>query len=333
MCQRSRVTILTIIILLAGTLAYSAESSILIPLGPDQALQKASVSLAGKTAAGMDLQLRAPYLEVSGKEMNGENFQLINMPGAEMEGSEGRPALPLVTRLVAIPDGQTLRISKIETRDTSVEGVFRPWPAQGLKNATDQSMSLDQQYYQGFESGSAPALVTVGEPSLLRGVRVVPVRFRPVSWTPEDGKLTVAAEIDVTFDLVAASDRNNSPGDGRLIPQSFAAMYESEIIGYQSKSDVMEGPGTYLLIHPNNATVLANLQPLIDWRERQGYNVVVASTGGSQHFCHRHQHHQHQELHPGPVRLAEHSPGIRHPGRRCDRLGGYPHLYRKPVGV
>ncbi|RKX31699.1 MAG: hypothetical protein DRP71_13065 [Verrucomicrobia bacterium] len=277
MLQLRRVTILTFIILLTGSLAHSSETTD-IPLGLDRDTKETSVVLAEKSATGMTLQLRTSHLEVSRKEMNGEEFQLINLPGAELEGADGRPALPLVTRLVAIPDGKTLQVNDITTLDNPMAGDFRPWPAQGLKNTTDQSFNLDQQYYLGVNPDHAPSMVTVGEPALLRGLRVVPVSFRPVVWTPSDGKLSVASEIDVTFDLVASTDGNNSSDDGRLIPRSFATIYESQVIGYVSKGNVMQGHGSYLIIHPDNATVLNNLQPLINWRLRQGYNVVVAST-------------------------------------------------------
>ncbi len=284
MSHLRRVALLALILLSTGTLALSAENSNLIPLGPETPSGTVSVDLAKKSSTGMTIHFRAPSLEITGKEKNGDSYQLINLPGEVLDGAEGRPALPLVSRLVAIPDGKTLRVVDINSRQTPVDGGFRPWPAQGLKDANHQDLSLDTAFYQGSKMEAAPALVTVGEPGLVRGLRVVPVRFRPVAWSPGEGGLNVAAEIDVTFELVDSPDGRDSSDAGRPIPQSFAAMYEREIIGYQTSGEVMEGPGTYLLIHPDNATVLANLQPLISWRQRQGYNVVVASTalaGGS----------------------------------------------------
>ena len=287
MSQQLRIPLFIILALLIGSFAQSSEIlnefSNEIPLGPegpDQATREASVILAEKSAAGVTLHLRAPVLEVSDKEVDGQSYQLINLPGAELDGPVGQPALPLVTRLVAVPDGKTLSVNNLTTRDTQVDGDFRPWPAQGLKNSTDKSISLDTPYYLGVNKAAiSQPLVTVGEPSLLRGIRVVPVYFRPVVWNPGDTGLNVAAEIDATFDLVDASDNHNSAGYDRKIPQSFVSILESQVLGFDKRaSNVMEGPGTYLMIHPDNATVLANLQPLISWRQRQGYNVVVAST-------------------------------------------------------
>jgi hypothetical protein len=277
MYQWHRVTFLALFLLLAASAVQAEETTSLIPLGSDQSANETSVVLADKSSSGMTLQFKAPYVEITSQEKSGENFQLINMPGAELDGADGEPALPLITRLVAIPNGYTLRVKNVETQNQTLDGNFRPWPAQGMKDISDDSFTMDSQYYLGNKRVDSPALVTVGQPSLLRGERVVPVRFRPVVWTPSGGSLEAASEILVTFEMVASNDGNNSSA-GRLIPESFASMYESEIIGYERNGEVMEGLGTYLLIHPDNATVLSNLQPLIDWRLRQGYNVVVAST-------------------------------------------------------
>jgi len=277
MYQWRRVTFLALLLLTAAAVSHAEDLNRIIPLDADQSQKEAAVSLLDKSSDGITLQFNAPYIEVTAQEKSGENFQLINMPGAELDGLEGEPALPLITRLVAIPDGFTLRVKNIETNNQTLEGTFNPWPAQGLKDVTDESFAIDREYYQGAKrAGSAP-LVTVGEPGLLRGERVVPVRFHPVVWNASAGQLDAASEISVSFEFVASDDGNNSRGS-RLIPESFASMYESEIIGYQRNGEVMDGLGSYLVIYPNNSTVLTNLQPLVEWRQRQGYNVLLAST-------------------------------------------------------
>jgi len=61
-------------------------------------------------------------------------------------------------------------------------------------------------------------------------------------------------------------------------------MYEQTVLGYERDGEAPIGPGTYLMICPNNASVLAAVEPLADWRRRQGYNVMVvttAETGGT----------------------------------------------------
>jgi Peptidase family C25/Propeptide_C25/FlgD Ig-like domain/Carboxypeptidase regulatory-like domain len=278
MHQWRLVTFFALISMLFGLSVLASDSDKIIPLSTEQSLDETTVVLSEKSVIGLTLQFRTPYLEISEQDMDSGKFHMIGLAGADMVGTDGKPELPLITRMVAIPDGQTLRIKNIESRNTAIEGSYRPVPGQGLKDISDKSFKIDREYYNGSKGLDSSELVTVGSPGLIRGLRIVPVRFRPVSWTPTDGKLDVAQEIDVTFEWVPSSDGNDGRLQGALVPESFATMYETEVIGFQRDGGVMQGPGSYLLIHPNDATVLSNLQPLISWRQRQGYNVVVAST-------------------------------------------------------
>ncbi len=63
-----------------------------------------------------------------------------------------------------------------------------------------------------------------------------------------------------------------------MIPESFANIFEDAVVGFVRDGNVATGPGSYLYICPNNAAVTAALQPLVNWRARQGYKVVVATT-------------------------------------------------------
>ncbi|MDX2473134.1 MAG: C25 family cysteine peptidase [Candidatus Krumholzibacteria bacterium] len=276
MLQRHRVLILTSTLLLLGNVSMAAMD--LVPLGPAADDQAPAVVLTAQTGTGLELSFRAPYLEIEAQEQDGLTYQLVGLPGASSVGRTGQPALPQVTRLVALPDGMTLRIRSIQHDDTEIPGVFRPWPAQGLQPADAREFALDAPFYGGFQKAAAPPLVAVGEPGLIRGLRVVPVHFWPANWDAASGQLKVAASIDVTFDLVPAADAAVSQATGRPLPQTFAAMFADEVLGYTAQSAAMTGPGSYLIIHPDDPTVLDNLKPLLEWRQRQGYNVVVAST-------------------------------------------------------
>ncbi len=279
MHQWRLVTFFAVITVLFGLSVQAAEQTQVIPLETDASLTETSVALVANNGTQMDLQFKTPYLEVSPEKVGSEGFHILGLLGAELDGVEGKPSLPLITRMVAVPAGQTLRLKSMESSNTVIDGSFRPLPSQGLKDISDKSFQIDRQYYSGNKRTANPDLVTVGQPALIRGLRVVPVQFRPVLWNPGNGQVEVASQIDVSFELVPASDGNNNQKSGAILPESFATMFENEILGYEAKGDVMEGPGSYLLIYPENATILANLQPLIQWRQRQGYNVIVASTG------------------------------------------------------
>lgn len=280
MLQWRRVFILAIVILLSTALAQADTESIQIDLGLDASVQTTGVKLAENNSQGMTLHFQTPALEVKDEKHAGQDYQLLNLPGAELDGAIGEPALPLFSRLVLVPDGYTLEVADIRSNDFALEGTFKPYPAQDIRQKGDEDLSLDTDYYMGRSPKAAPALVSVGSPGLARGLRVVPVLFRPVQWNPADGHATVASEMDVTLRFVPAQDGMKSSIDSRQMPESFANMYEQEVIGFnRDEANVHEGLGTYLIIHPENASVATAIEPLVEWRARQGYNVLVAHTG------------------------------------------------------
>jgi len=121
--------------------------------------------------------------------------------------------------------------------------------------------------------------VAAAAPALLHGLRVVPVTFSPVAYDPVSGEIEVASSLTVTVSF-AGTDRRNVPQrqSQRMIPESFDRIYSQTVMGYERDPDTTVGPGSYLMICPNNASVIAAVQPLLDWRRRQGYNVVFATT-------------------------------------------------------
>jgi hypothetical protein len=68
------------------------------------------------------------------------------------------------------------------------------------------------------------------------------------------------------------------PANG-AIPASFDRLYRDVIINYSGPlTETAPAPGTYLLICPDSASVIARLAPLIEWRSRMGYTVRLATT-------------------------------------------------------
>jgi hypothetical protein len=113
----------------------------------------------------------------------------------------------------------------------------------------------------------------------LRGLRVVPVTFQPVRYDPAAGVLKVARviRVDVSFEGIDA--RNAKQTQPRATPASFDAMYRELVVNYEGPSaELGVAPGTWVVICPNDAAVTTRLQALVDWRQRQGYPVVVATT-------------------------------------------------------
>ncbi|MCB1184874.1 carboxypeptidase regulatory-like domain-containing protein [bacterium] len=286
--MRSRpVVSLFAVILLLWTVAAAAAEPVRVPLASGasgtfgepsgEAAATTAVALGEKSAAGLTLRFSAPWLELTSREADGTTWQAVELPGAASVGAPGAPQLPLVTQLVAVPDGRTLQVKSVSEDMRQLAGTWRPWPDQGLQQGDAATFVFDAASYAAGKAAAAEPLVSVGEPGLLRGVRVVPVRFRPVRWNAADGSLEAAASLEVSFAYVAAADGRKSATD-RAIPESFARMLQDEVIDYTPTGLEMDTPGTYLVIYPEVTGIAGKLDPLLAWRRRQGYNVIATST-------------------------------------------------------
>jgi hypothetical protein len=221
----------------------------------------------------MTIELDLPALSVQEIVLDGQVYQQLAIPGGGFRGVDGQPALPEITRLVALPDGRAAS-GKVTAASKQVLRDYRLWPQQ--PDGTDRFI-VDEQAYgkSGFDEA---ANVAVGEPAWLGSLRVAPVTFRPVHYDPVAGTVQVQSRMTVELTFTDDDPSGGAVPERSLIPTSFANLYESTVLNYE-KGAAQTGPGTYLVICPNDAAVMTALEPLLNWRRRQGYNVLLTHTG------------------------------------------------------
>ena len=58
----------------------------------------------------LKLTIQIPALSVEAVNLDGSDYQALRIPGAELSGTEGRAALPVLRRLITVPAGTTARV-------------------------------------------------------------------------------------------------------------------------------------------------------------------------------------------------------------------------------
>jgi hypothetical protein len=249
----------------ASIAALAADTSERVALVPGGESARCTVVVTDKTTDGLTLEVEIPYLDQDVVDIDGEIFRRLAIPGGALAGAVGEAALPTLTRLVAIPASAAVQIEVLARETTILDG-----PKLAPQDAGDgQAPTLDATAYA---SGPRAQIgVSVAEPALMAGLRIVPVTFRPVAYDPVTGELEVASRLEVKLSFSGRDERNMAAQTvQRHIPESFANIYEQYILGYERDAASTVGPGTYLMICPNNASVLAAVEPLADWRRRPG---------------------------------------------------------------
>jgi len=276
MHQRRWMILMTALFLLTGTVVQAEQAKQTVQLTDGTGSAAAEVILLDKTARGASLSLSVPTIDITQIEKDGSAFQLLEIAGGEMHGDTGAPALPVVSQLIAVPAGQTYQVEGITSDKIQLDGSYLPFPAQGFRDRDSDEFSWDQSFYTGNKAAAAQSVVQIGEPALLRGLRVVPVTFSPLSWDPATGKVEAIRELTVELTLTSSSDGNNPTRGDRPVPESFARMYEETVIGYERDTALGAAPGSWLIITENDNAVKTAIEPLVGWRQRQGYNVITA---------------------------------------------------------
>ena len=243
-------------------------------LGSGTADEPPQIRLEHAGDTGLTLEFTLPAVTAEDVDHGGEAYQRLAIPGGGLAGSAGAPALPTFSRFVAVPEGAEATVTIASMEEDAEEG-YRIAPAQ---DSDDAEFVVDPQAYARSGFGTDP--VARMEPAASwRGLRVAPLTFAPVRYDPTTGQLRIVRHARVEISFTGGSTGGKSLAPSRPVPDSFDRLYRALVVNYPARSALDAAVhGTWLLICPNNADVINRLQPLVDWRQRQGYPVHVATT-------------------------------------------------------
>jgi len=103
---------------------------------------------------------------------------------------------------------------------------------------------------------------------------VVPLRAAPAS-AASVGGIALAPGDDGNLRAVAPA---KAAAGARAVPASLATLLAAEVPGLDKSSLTTVPLGTWACLSPPGAEIQAALAPLLEWRRRQGYHVVAATT-------------------------------------------------------
>ena len=262
------VSLLAGLLVATGPVQAAPRNIVFNPAAPAEA---PGLTLADHRPDGCRVAVTVGSLQVEDIDIAGQSWQVLALPGGESTGKPGEPDLPTCGGLIAVPAGCAVSVTAtIRHRETLTN--VRPLPVQAEDAAEFQ---WDRAAYVG--GGEPGPAVTLGSVAIVGGVRLVPFLIHPVQYDAVRGEVSVATELDLDFAFPADGTPAGPP---RPIGESFARLLASSVINWPAVRDgyVDAGRGTWLCIHDSDAGVAERIAPLADWRRRQGYNVIVAST-------------------------------------------------------
>lgn len=227
------------------------------------------------------ISIEFPEIEIQDVETDGQRFQRIRMNRAGWLTETGKPELPVLARLVAVPAGASVEVSILGC-DYSTLKEIRIFPSQGTdtKENVNPAPTIDNAFY-GQDIFCPEAIVDTVPSSMLRDCCVVPLIVYPVQYNPHQQELRVFRNITFRLyhDGVAgtyAKRRHSSGGS-----EAFKPLYRSSILNYSQWATEGTARGGYLIISPDQYEEA--LGPLVKWKRQKGHHtdMVTLSQIGS----------------------------------------------------
>ncbi len=259
-----------------ATLAVSVSSQ-LTSLQLTEDPVPVALKLISEDRLGCEIQFELNQLSRDIITVNGTTFQALTILGGGLSGQNGAPGLPTYSGMIAVPAGHTVDAVVVNS-ELRVFPDMKIFPVQPEKA---ESFHIDHNAYSP-QSGSRSQVsftISLGEPAILHGQPVVSFTVNPVHFRAEDNLVTVASRLSLRFQFKADGKGKTSRRVFNSTPRSFSRLFDDVLINSlpSEKSGSTNDLGTYLVITPPSGQ--SSLAPLLDWRRRQGYNVLVGNTG------------------------------------------------------
>jgi hypothetical protein len=250
-----------------------------LPLRSDVQGEQPQVTILQNNEQEISWEVNLPGLELSQGTLEGRRWDRLTIPGGGYYWEQvGTPELPNFTRLLAIPATAAVQ-AQIEVLESSIIPGLELMPAQGLDPedlATQQRPAVLDAPAYARNAFFPERMVQVGEPALLRGLRVVTLQMNPIQYNSVTRETRVAHRFRVTARF-EGQDLRNIPARTTPMTRSWANLVRTSIINFDELEETrdLQGLGPYLIVAENNTTLLNLLGPLADWKRRKGHAVTI----------------------------------------------------------
>ena len=216
--------------------------------------------------------------------LDGNNFDLVDIPYVGYTTKIGEPTVPMVTRFIEIPMDVDADI-EIKFVESQILDNFYIVPFQeplvALADAKTPEFTINEQMYRMDDFYPYAYATIEGEkaerPIIIRGHRIVAVNIYPVQFNPVKKQVRVCSEIEVRVNY-----ENPSQIDGILeskISPAFEDLFRQTFLNYKdvvALPEKKEHGSDYLIITHDDFYKAA--MKLASWKERKGLWVRVVNT-------------------------------------------------------
>ena len=228
-----------------------------------------------------------PEFSFSSIGINDEEFTLIDLENAGRINVEGQAKLPMIRKMIEIPQGSDPEITILSERweFVSLDDLGLPhriFPVQPSTEKSDNDTTdfiFDTNYYTSDQYFPIET-VRIDEINEIRGRRFALVEIAPVQYNPVKGELLLLVSCDIAIDLSVGFDlKKTLEHIERFSTPSFEELYKNIFsnYGYYEEFAVSSKTTEGFLIIVDDA-FSEEIAPLASWKSTMGYDVTVTVT-------------------------------------------------------
>ena len=265
-------------------LVGSASANQTVQLGSSST----GLKLLDQNQMGLTLQIDIGEINLNPISTREGSFALLSIEGCARSQNIGEPNLPMFNRLLKIPFGSEISVNIIDSQyeDISLSqlGINAPiMPAQPSlsksQNPDEVPFEYNQETYRQAGYYALP-IVSSEVVGTMRWVHMGRVLIAPVQYNPTENTLRIYKHL-----VVQVSYAHPDFGlTNKMIERYYSPVFEpvfSRLINFDRPSSDMRHnltkyPIKYVII--SHRMFEAQLQPFIAWKQKKGFNVIVAYT-------------------------------------------------------
>lgn len=232
------------------------------------------------------VELTIPGVDIQKVSIGGNSYIDVSVPGMSLLSEVGKPALPRISRNIAVPVSAdlSLRIVKVEN-ETIALGVPTPSKGSLLRNVNPNDVSLQFSSVYGSGETWPKTSAQLAQRFELRAVDGVTIDFFPVRYDDASASLVIARRMVVEISTGTPKGKSlqmvHSVGGH---DQAFLDLYKSAFANFNqftASKDIQPGhfireQGRVLVIsHPSFAEAM---EPWVQWKTSKGMKVKLVTT-------------------------------------------------------
>jgi len=212
-------------------------------------------------------------------------FTSINLPGHGFSSNIGKPRLPIIRKMIEIPNDSEPELSVISESWNKVyldelNLYNKIIPAQvsiEKKPLSNSEFIIDDNYYSKneFLPETIADIVDIGE---IRARRFALIEINPIQYNPITGELILMNSCEIQINLPNSDLTKTYEMIKRYSTPSFENLFDLtfENYGFYEKGIISKEPEGYLIIVYDS--FYDEIEPLADWKTSMGYNTTLVKT-------------------------------------------------------